>query len=164
MVTSSEVDERTLREIYALPFEIVIRHPEPWTAMSAYNRVNGTHMTQHEALLTGVLTGEWGFGGLIVSDRGAVANKVGSVRAGLDLERPGPGKRDEKLLAAVDRGDVTIEEIDDRARRVLRLVEHVGESKRVVPHVAVDAHHDLAVRVSTQSMVLLKNDDALLPA
>jgi beta-glucosidase len=90
---SAEVDERTLREIYLPAFETAVTQAKPWTVMCAYNKLNGTYASEHHRLLTDILKNEWGFEGFVVSDWGAVHNRVASLRAGLDLEMPGPKQR-----------------------------------------------------------------------
>ena len=102
MRISADVDERTLREIYLRAFQRVVTQAKPWTVMCAYNRVNGVLASQHHWLLTEVLRGEWGYEGLVVSDWGAVADRVEAVRAGLDLTMPGPDPDgDQRLVDAV---------------------------------------------------------------
>jgi beta-glucosidase len=163
MVVSVEADERTLREMYLLPFEMVVREAAPWTVMCSYNKVNGTSMSHNDRYLNGVLKGEWGFDGLVVSDWGAVTDKTASVRCGLDLEMPGPGTREAEVLEAYRRGQITDEQLDDHVRRILWLVRRVQANKRSVPAIDTDRHHALARAVAEEAIVLLKNDDAILP-
>ena len=98
MRMSAEVDERTMRELYLRAFQRVVQDAQPWTVMCAYNKINGVHASQNHWLLTEVLRGEWGFEGLVVSDWGAVIDRVASVRAGLDLSMPGPGDAGDRAL------------------------------------------------------------------
>lgn len=163
MVVSSEVDERTLREIYLLPFEMIVKDAQPWTIMCAYNKVNGTQMANHDGLLNGVLKNEWGFEGLVMSDWGAVEDKTASVRCGLDLEMPGPGARDAEVLEAYRNGLVTDEQLDDHVRRILGVIQKIAASKRDVPALEADRHHEVARRVAEEAIVLLKNEGGLLP-
>ncbi|MGG1553010.1 glycoside hydrolase family 3 C-terminal domain-containing protein [Paenibacillus ferrarius] len=163
MVVSAEVDERTLRELYMLPFEMVVREANPWTVMCAYNQVNGTHMGNHHSYLNGVLKQEWGFDGLVMSDWGAVVDKVASLQSGLDLEMPGPGTRTEEAMEAYRQQRITDEQLDDHVRRVLRTVEKIVTNNREVPAIDVERHHAVARRVAEEAIVLLKNEDALLP-
>lgn len=124
---SSEVDDRTLRELYLLPFEIVTADAGPWTVMAAYNRINGVPATEHDALVNGVLKGEWGFDGLVMSDWFATDSTVASANGGLDLVMPGPGGPwGEALLAAVRAGQVAEETVREHVRRLLRLAGRVG--------------------------------------
>lgn len=118
---SSDVDERTLRELYLAAFEQVVTQAEPWTVMCSYNRVNGVHTSQHHWLLTEVLREEWGFAGVVVSDWGAVHNRVAALAAGLDLEMPGGTPTDAEVVAAVHEGRLDEACVDRAARRVLEL-------------------------------------------
>ena len=163
MVVSSEVDERALREIYLLPFEMVVREAGPWTVMCSYNKVNGTSMSRNDRYLNGVLKQEWGFDGLVVSDWGAVTDKTASVMNGLDLEMPGPGTREAEVLEAYRNKQITDEQLDDHVRRILRVIQRVLENKRSVPNIDADKHHALARAVAEEAIVLLKNESAILP-
>lgn len=163
MVVSSEVDERTLREMYLLPFEMAVEEAKPWTVMCAYNKVNGTHMANNDKYLNGVLKQEWGFDGLVMSDWGAVVDKVPSVQYGLDLEMPGPGLRSEEVMEAYLSGKVTDAQLDDHVRRVLTVVQKVLDNKRNVPSIDATRHHAVARKVAEEAIVLLKNQDAMLP-
>jgi beta-glucosidase len=159
---SADVDERTLREIYLPAFEHIVTTAHPWTVMCAYNRVNGVHASRNRRLLTEVLRDEWGFGGLVVSDWGAVHDRVAAVEAGLDLEMPpNLGVSDAALVAAVERGELDESVLDDSVRRVLQLVDRAAARQPADPD--VDAHHALARRAAAAGIVLLKNADAVLP-
>jgi beta-glucosidase len=164
MRVSAEIDERTLREIYLPAFERVVTQAQPWTVMCAYNRVNGTYMSEHRRLLTEVLRGEWGFAGLVVSDWGAVHDRVAALRAGLDLEMPPHvGVSDTAVVAAVRAGELDEAVLDDSVRRVLELV---GRSQPALGHEVTfdaDAHHRLARRAAHEAAVLLRNDGGVLP-
>ncbi len=159
---SADVDERTLREIYLPAFEHVVTTAAPWTVMCAYNKLNGEYCSQHRWLLTDVLRGEWGFDGVVVSDWGAVADRVAALAAGLDLEMPpNLGVSDRALAAAVRAGTLAEADLDQAAGRVLRLVQRARARRPAVPDPR--AHHALARRAAAQSMVLLKNAGAVLP-
>jgi beta-glucosidase len=159
---SAEVDERTLREIYLPAFEHVVTHAQPWTVMCAYNKVNGIYASEHDWLLNRVLRAEWGFAGLVVSDWGAVHDRVAALRAGLDLEMPpNLGRSDRAVVAAIGSGELSEEQLDRAARRVLELVEKSAGQQRADFDVA--AHHALAREAARRSAVLLKNDGGLLP-
>jgi beta-glucosidase len=165
---SAGVDERTLREIYLPGFERVVTQARPWTVMCAYNKVNGTYASEHTWLLTDVLRGEWGFDGLVVSDWGAVHDRVAALAAGLDLEMPPDlGVSDAAIVAAVRSGALDEELLDRAADRVLRLVERAragaAASDGGPPAFDADAHHALARAAAAECAVLLKNEDALLP-
>src|SRR6478672_6929160 len=142
---SADVDERTLREIYLPAFERVVTEAEPWTVMCSYNRVNGLHASQHPWLLTEVLRDEWGFDGLVVSDWGAVHDRVAALEAGLDLEMPPQlGWSDAALVAAVRAGELDESLLDRAVRRMLRLVDRALTEARPDTVVDFGAHHALA--------------------
>jgi beta-glucosidase len=126
---NSVIDERALRELYLLPFEIAVKEGGALGVMTSYNRVNGAYCSEDPALLTGILRGEWGFDGFVVSDWYASGSTAGSLHAGLDLEMPGPGRFfGEKLAAAVESGRVGEGELDARARRLLGVFDALGHS------------------------------------
>src|SRR3546814_2287677 len=106
MRVSSDVDMRTLREIYLRAFQRVVERAKPWMMMCSYNRINGVFAAENRWLLTEVLRGEWGFDGVVVSDWGAVRDRVAAVAAGLDLEMPGGGNGDAEVVAAVQSGKI----------------------------------------------------------
>lgn len=156
---SADVDERPLREIYLRAFERVVREAEPWTVMCSYNRVNGVHASRNPWLLTVVLRDEWGFGGVVVSDWGAVVDRVDSAVAGLDLEMPGNGGRsDAELVAAVRAGSLDEAVLDRMAARVVALVRRATAAARPDASYDVDAHHALAREAAAASVVLLQNE------
>lgn len=160
MRVSAEVDERTLREIYLPAFERIVTRAQPWTVMCAYNKVNGTFVSEHRGLLTEILRDEWAFEGLVVSDWGAVHDRVAALDAGLDLQMPAAGPRpDEAVVDAVRAGMLDETVLDTAVRRVLHLVA------RALPALDdtgatydVDAHHALAREAAAGGAVLLKND------
>jgi beta-glucosidase len=162
----AQVDERTMREIYLPAFERVVKGAQPWTVMCAYNKVNGTHASEHHWLLTEVLRDEWGFEGLVVSDWGAVDDRVAGVAAGLDLEMPSSGGlNDARIVAAVRAGELDEAAVDAAATHVLTLVAKALAAQAGPVDVDAAAHHALAREVATRTAVLLKNDGALpLPA
>jgi len=164
---SSDVDARTLREIYLPAFEAAVREGGAWSLMAAYNPLNGTHCTEHAELLQGILKGEWGFDGVVVSDWFATRSTEASLRAGLDLEMPGPARHyGAKLAQALEAGLVAEPEIDAAARRVLRLMARTGSLDAAPePERAVDRpeHRALARRVAAESIVLLRNEGGVLP-
>jgi beta-glucosidase len=160
MRVSADVDERTLREIYFPAFEHVVTAARPWLVMCSYNKVNGEYASQHRWLLTDVLRGEWGFDGVVVSDWGAVHDRVAALRAGLDLEMPPQlGVSDRAIVEAVAARNLDEAVLDQAAGRVLRLV-HRSRSRQPAGLDAA-AHHALARRAAAQSLVLLKNDRVL---
>jgi beta-glucosidase len=160
---SAEVDERTLREIYLPAFERVVTGCQPWTVMCAYNMVNGTYASEHHWLLTEVLRDEWGFEGVVVSDWGAVHDRVAALAAGLDLEMPpAKGRSEVAVVEAVTSGALPVTVLDTGVRRVLRLVEQSASTRAATPpEPEYDAHHALARRAACESAVLLRNDGVL---
>lgn len=164
MRASSDVDPRPLREIYLRGFERVVKDAAPWTVMCSYNRLNGVWTSEDPWLLTSVLRDEWGFDGLVVSDWGAVNDRVAGVAAGLDLEMPATGGRtDAQLVAAVREGRLDESVLDTAASRAMDLVRKAGERPDVEGPLDVDAHHALAREAAGRSIVLLKNEGSILP-
>ncbi|MGG7576747.1 glycoside hydrolase family 3 C-terminal domain-containing protein [Rhizobium sp. Nf11,1] len=163
---SSDIDERTLREIYLPPFEQAVRRAGVMAVMSSYNRLNGTYTSEHQWLLTKVLREEWGFDGIVMSDWFGSHSTAETINAGLDLEMPGPARdRGEKLVAAVREGKVEAATVRAAARRMLLLLERVGafENKPDLTERAVDLPEDRALirRLGAEGAVLLKNDGIL---
>ncbi|MFZ1400964.1 MAG: glycoside hydrolase family 3 C-terminal domain-containing protein [Candidatus Promineifilaceae bacterium] len=159
---SAEVDERTLREIYLPAFEKAVKQAQPWTVMCAYNKVNGTFASQHDYLLNQILKDEWGFEGLVVSDWGAVRDRVAALKGGLDWEMPGPQERRVKeVVAAVTSGNLDEAVLNESVRRILRIVFMAAETPKAGTF-DVDAHHALAQHIASEGMILLKNN-GLLP-
>ena len=157
------VDERALHEIYLSAFEYAVQNANPSTVMCAYNKVNGDFASESFLLLTEILRNRWGFRGLVVSDWGAVADRVAGLRAGLDLEMPGSsGQNDRKISRAVKKGDLDMETLDAAVLRILELIEKTSPS---VPDTPLDLaqQHDLARTLASESVVLLKNKDQVLP-
>ena len=121
------LDEATLREVYLLPFEIAVTDADAWLLMAAYNRVNGVPATEHSAVINDIVKGEWGYPGLVVSDFFATHSTAAAINGGLDVVLPGPfGPWGERLVAAVERGEVAEARVDDAVRRLLRLADRVG--------------------------------------
>ena len=162
--SDSVLDERTLRELYLTAFEIAVKEGKPSTVMCAYPKLNGVHCSDSKALLTDILRTEWGFSGLVVTDWGAMNDRIEGFRAGCDLNMPGGSDYMEKeVLQAVQDGTLPESCVDDSARRVLKLVLRAAEklSKKAVCD--YEAHHALAKRVAAEGAVLLKNEGGLLP-
>ena len=164
MSVDSRVDERTLREIYLAQFEYIVKKTQPMTIMSSYNRLNGTYMAENKRLLTDVLRDEWGFKGIVVSDWGAINDRVEGVKAGNDLEMPGnKGYNDRNIIRAVKDGRLSEEDLD---KVVLRMIKFAfeGEAMKVdgAPQ-KLEEHHALAREIAANSAVLLKNDGNVLP-
>jgi beta-glucosidase len=167
MTINSVIDERTLREITLVPFELAVREGDSLGIMTAYNRLNGTYCSEHMELIADILRGEWGFEGFVVSDWYARGSTDGSLRAGLDLEMPGPGRVFGPALAqAVRAGAVDDSLVDAAVGRLLAVFERIGaldEQPGAPTSVDLPAHRALARRAAAESMVLMKNDGALLP-
>jgi beta-glucosidase len=158
---SASIDERSLREIYLPAFETAVKKAKPWTVMCAYNRLNGSYCSEHHKLLVDILKKEWGFEGLVVSDWGAVHDRVAALQGGLDLEMPGPRERRVKTVVEAVRAGVVDEAIlDESVRRILGIVFKAAETPKVGDFDA-EAHHLLARKVAAEGMVLLKNDGIL---
>ncbi|WP_370945052.1 glycoside hydrolase family 3 protein [Amycolatopsis sp. cg5] len=157
-------DERTLRELYLAPFERIVAEAKPWGIMAAYNGVNGFTMTEHDGLQNGILRGEWGFDGFIVSDWTAARHTAAAANGGLDVAMPGPvtvfGR---KLADAVRAGEVAEEVLDAMVRRVLALAERVGALGEPNPARAEVDGDAIAREVARRSFVLLRNENQLLP-
>ncbi|MFC4242723.1 glycoside hydrolase family 3 C-terminal domain-containing protein [Gryllotalpicola reticulitermitis] len=162
MHVSVQVDERTLREIYLPAFERVVKNAAPATVMCSYNRINGVYSAQNEWLLGDVLRTDWGFDGVVVSDWGAVVDRVASVQAGLDLKMP-TSSGDEAVLAAAQSGELPEAVLDQVADRIATLAERADASARGPVEIDVDAHHELALRAALEGPVLLKNENGALP-
>lgn len=163
LTINERIDERTLHEIYLAAFEGAVKQASPWTVMCSYNRINGYHSAQNKWLLTDVLRDEWGYDGLVMSDWGAVDDRVEGIKAGLDLEMPASfGKNDRLIVDAVNSGKLSMKALDKCVERVLKLVDKAEES-RTPTEWDMEAHHELAAKIAEQCAVLLKNDDAILP-
>lgn len=166
-LSSSNVDERTLREIYLVPFELAVKEGKPWTLMSSYNRLNGIHAAEHKWLQEELLKDEWGFDGMVVSDWNAVVSARGSALGGLDMEMgSGHFSKDSALLNMVKSGEVPMPVLDDKVRRILRLMvrTHVTDPElQKEGEVQTPAHQKMIRQLSAEGMVLLKNEGNALP-
>lgn len=164
MTVDSVVDERTLREIYLASFEDVVKNAKPWTVMASYNKVNGTYASENQTLLTEILKDEWGFGGIVMSDWGAVNERVMALKAGLELEMPSSvGVGEKKIVAAVTNGELSEEVLNQTVERLLQLILKATDHQKPEASYYREAHHELARKVATESMVLLKNESNILP-
>ena len=164
MATSSNVDERTLHEIYLPAFEIAVREGKPWTVMSSYNLVNGVYASEHEELLRDILREKWGFAGFVVSDWGGINDRVAGLKAGTNLEMPGSGRYNaNKIIQAVQGGVLSADQLDESVREVLAVILKAHAGHRTGVSLDVDGHHALARKAASESIVLLKNADRLLP-
>lgn len=162
----ARMDERTLREIYLAAFERVVTEADPWTVMASYNKLGGTYASEHRRLLTDILKTEWGYEGAVVSDWTAVRSTAPAANAGLDLEMPGPPRWfGDRLLAAVEAGEVPLTQIEDNARRIVRLIVRCGllDGPRPAGELRTPRHKAIAFEAACEAMTLLKNDGGLLP-
>jgi len=164
MSGDSVVDERTLREIYLAAFETVVKKAKPWTIMCSYNKINGTYACENRWLLTDVLRNEWGFDGYVMSDWGAVDDRILCVHAGLDLEMPSSGgSNDKRVLEAVKSGRLSESDVDLAVERILTINNRYLDNARPETEWDMEAQHALAGRLAAECMVLLKNEDDILP-
>lgn len=165
MASDSVVDERTLREIYLTGFEIAVKEGHPRSIMSSYNLVNGEYANENKHLLMDILRGEWGFGGAVITDWGGSNDHALGVKNGSTLEMPAPGGDSvRELLAAVESGKIAESDIDARLSELLPLVFDTKAALDAAPReFDAAAHHALARRAAAESLVLLKNEDTLLP-
>ena len=165
MAMNAVVDERTLREIYLTGFEIAIEESKPGSVMTSYNQVNGEYANENRHLLKEILRGEWGYDGFVVSDWGGGNDHAAAVRAGSDLEMPAPGLGSAReLVEAVKAGTLSEKDLDERVDELLSAVFATADAVKNAPDsFDVEGHHALARQASAGSMVLLKNEDHILP-
>lgn len=161
MSCSSEVDERTLREIYLAAFETAIKEAKPDTVMCSYNRINGEFASENHWLLTEVLRDEWGFDGYVMSDWGAVNDRVKGLKAGLELEMPASGgTTDKEIVEAVKNGELDEAVLDRAVERILNIVFKFADNRQEGKF-DKEEDHKLAAKIEAESMVLLKNEGVL---
>ena len=164
MSVDALIDERALHEIYLGAFEGAVRNAKPWTVMSSYNKVNGTYVGENKELLTDILRDEWGFDGFVVSDWGAVNDRIEALRAGLDLEMPASsGVRDVKIVEAVQNGILSEDVLDTTCERILNIVYRYVENRDENAVFDLEADHEMAREIAHETIVLLKNEDDILP-
>ena len=160
---SATISPRAMREIYLPAFEYIVKTAQPWTVMCSYNKINGVFSSQNRWLLTDVLRGEWGFKGIVMSDWGAVSDRVAALNAGLNLEMP-PSNTDDQIVAAAKDGRIPAAQLDEMAQGMVDLVAKARPAmSRDGYRYDVDAHNEVARQAAVESMVLLKNEDATLP-
>ena len=160
---SATISPRAMREIYLPAFEYIVKTAQPWTVMCSYNKINGVFSSQNRWLLTDVLRGEWGFKGIVMSDWGAVSDRVAALNAGLNLEMP-PSNTDDQIVAAGKDGRIPAAQLDEMAQGMIDLVTKARPAmSRDGYQYDVDAHNEIARQAAVESMVLLKNEDATLP-
>ncbi len=164
MSSSSEADERTLREIYLAAFETPVREAKPWTLMCSYNKINGTFASENRLLMTDILRDEWGFDGYVVTDWGAVADRVKGLAAGVDLEMPSSGGvNDKKIVEAVRAGELDEALLDLAVERILDVNYRYLDYAKPETVWDKEAQHILSARLAEECMVLLKNAGGILP-
>ncbi|MCB9421732.1 MAG: glycoside hydrolase family 3 C-terminal domain-containing protein [Ardenticatenaceae bacterium] len=164
MTADSVVDERALREIYLAGFETAVKQSQPWTVMCSYNRINGVYASDNKTLMTDILKEEWGHEGLVVTDWSAMNDRIAALKAGVDLEMPGPAEASiDKIVTAVNSGELDEAVLDTAVARILTLISK-GEPILAADYAYdADAHHALARRTAGEAAVLLKNDGGILP-
>jgi beta-glucosidase len=164
MRMNSVVDERTMREIYLVPFETVVKKAQPWTVMASYNRINGVYGTENSYLLTDMLRKEFGFQGIVISDWTSIMNRVEGVKAGMNIEMPGSGGVNDKLIVeAVKAGKLDEKVLDENARQILRVVFKAKALQKTGVNQNTEAHHKLNRKVAAEAATLLKNNNQILP-
>lgn len=162
MSSDSRIDERTLNEIYLAAFEGAVKKEKPWTVMCSYNRINGVYAAENHKYLTETLRDKWGFDGYVMSDWGAVNNRVEDLKAGLDLEMPSSnGVNDKLIVGAVESGELSEEVLDTAVERILNIVFRYEENRDKSAFFDRDKDHELARKVAEETIVLLKNDGVL---
>ncbi len=164
MQVSAEVSERALREIYLRAFEIAVKEAQPWTVMASYNRINGIYSCENPWLLTDVLRKDWGFKGFVVSDWGAVNDRVEGIRAGMDLQMMGGNPTfDQVIVDAVKAGKLSESDLDKVVADLLKIIFRADSLEKPNATYDKDQHHTLAHKIGADCIVLLKNQDKLLP-
>ncbi|MBR1532646.1 MAG: glycoside hydrolase family 3 C-terminal domain-containing protein [Eubacterium sp.] len=164
MIIDEIIDERTIRELYFPAFEMCVKEAQPWTVMNSYNRINGVYSSQNRWLQEDVLRKEWGFEGLIVTDWGANVNRVGGLKCGTDLEMPTSGTLNKKkIIKAVKSGELDEIVLDKAVDNVIELIKKSKSALNTKHTYDREKHHEIAQRIAEGAMVLLKNDDNILP-
>ncbi len=164
MTIDAIVDERALREIYLAGYEIAVKESQPWTMMCAYNKVNGTYCSEHKYLMDDVLRGEWGYKGLVVTDWGAMNERVKGLTAGIELEMPGVNNGNNAMIvAAVTSGELDEAVLDQAVERILKMIFKTEKTLSEDYQYNRQSHHALARRVAGEGAVLLKNENNVLP-
>jgi len=164
MVIDEIIDERTIREIYFPAFEICVKEARPWTVMNAYNKINGVYASQNKWLQEDVLRREWGFDGLVVTDWGASVDRVSGLECGTDLEMPSSGSLNtKKIISAVENGTLHEKVLDKAVDNIIDLIEKAKPALKKNHTYDKNEHHKIARKIAEGSMVLLKNEDKILP-
>ncbi len=164
MTSDSRMDERTMREIYLASFEGMVKQARPWTIMNSYNKLNGTYLCENKEILTDILRKEWGFDGYVMTDWGAMNNRVEALQAGCNLEMPSSGgATDAEIAAAVREGTLSEELLDDSCEELLNIMFRYVENRDPSARLALEKDHETARRIAEECIVLLKNEEQLLP-
>ena len=164
MATNSNLDERTLHEIYLPAFEMAVKEAQPWSVMAAYNLVNAVHAAENDLLLRDILRSRWGYRGFVVSDWGAVHDRVKGIKAGLNLEMPGSGDFNrKKIIEGVQTGKLSPAVLDEVVEELLAVILEAKDRHRPGLTFDPDQHDDLARKAAGESLVLLKNEENVLP-
>ncbi len=164
MTSSSEMDERTMREIYLASFENMVKKEKPWTIMNSYNKLNGTYLCENKEMLSDVLRDEWGFDGYVMTDWGAMNERVEALKAGCNLEMPASGgKTDKEIVDAVRSGELDEDVLDKRCEEFLNIVFRYIENRDETVVFDREQDHEKARHIEEECIVLLKNEDNILP-
>lgn len=164
MLMSSEIDERTMREIYLTNFEIAIKKAQPWTVMASYNPINGVNSTENKHLLTDILRKEWGFEGIVISDWISVYDRVAGVLAGMNVEMPGSqGINDQLIVQAVNEGKLEESVLNDLIKQTLLITFKAKALEKEGVTFKTEEHHLLARKLAGEATTLLKNNNETLP-
>lgn len=164
MIIDEIIDERAIRELYLPAFEMCVKEAKPWTVMNSYNKINGVYSSQNEWLQEKVLRSEWGFDGLIVTDWGASVDRVSGLECGTDLEMPSSGTLNtKKIIASVENGTLDEKVLDKAVDNVIELIEKSKPALKKSYKYDKNKHHNIAKKIAEGSMVLLKNEDSILP-
>lgn len=164
MTSSSEVDERTMREIYLASFEGMVKKEKPWTIMNSYNKLNGTYLCENKDMLTDVLRKEWGFDGYVMTDWGAMNERVEALKAGCNLEMPSSGgATDKEITEAVQNGTLAESVLNERCVELLNIIFRYEEKRNKTAVFQRETDHETARRIEEECIVLLKNENDVLP-
>lgn len=164
MTSDSVMDERTMREIYLATFEGMVKRAKPWTIMNAYNKLNGTYLCENKEILTKVLRKEWGFDGYVMTDWGAMNERVKALEAGCNLEMPASGGiTDAEIVEAVKNGTLKEEILDQACEEILNIVFRYEDNRDKMAEFSLEKDHETAREIEEECIVLLKNEDCILP-